>query len=217
MPLISLPFVFDPKLKSTLKSKLKDPYFTHNNWGDDEFSDLRSLIRSHYRDHQNTICAYCKAKVSLVSASNAHIEHIVPKATHLQFIFEPKNLCVICADCNTIKRNQETSNDIKNPLVKLNTRYPRSSKAFKIVHPHFDNYDDHIAIKGKIYIDITPKGNFTIGACKLNRYFQKFGVDQDFIDDSILMNIFQKFMSSQSSIEKNHLLEELKTILICNC
>lgn len=217
MPLINTAFTFETNLKKVLNNKLKDPTFSHTNWGDEEFSDLRSSIRNHYRSHQNAICAYCKSQVSLVSASNAHIEHIVPKATHLKFIFEPKNLCVICADCNTIKRNQETTSDIKNPLVNANRRYPRSSEAFKIVHPHFDNYDEHIAIRGKIYIDITPKGNFTIGACKLNRYFQKFGFEDDFIDDAILFELFQKIMSSKSSAEKSQLLDELKTILICNC
>ncbi|KQG95934.1 hypothetical protein APC57_05340 [Acinetobacter baumannii] len=216
MPLINEPYIFDPELKKKLKSKVTDPNFNHENWGDEEFSDLRSLIRAHYRTKQGALCAYCKARISLVSASNAHIEHIVPKAIHLEYIFEPKNLCVICADCNTIKRNQETINDIKNPLVNIISRYPRSSNAFKIIHPHFDDYDLHIAIKGKIYIDLTPKGNFTIGACKLNRYFQKFGIDQDFIDDSVLIEIFQKFMDSDNTAEKAYLINELKTILICN-
>ncbi|WP_312057865.1 HNH endonuclease [Acinetobacter courvalinii] len=216
MPLINTAFQYNSAQKKLTEQKLASEDFTYKDWGNDDLEEIRISIRDFYRQNQNGVCAYCKCNISLTSPLNAHVEHIVPKSLFKKFMFEPKNLCILCADCNAIKKDQEVLNELSNPLKKDNILYPRSSKAFKIVHPHFDEYDDHIAIKGKIYIDITSKGNFTIGACKLNRYFQKFGINQDFIDDTILIEIMESFISSNSSSKRHHLLEELKNILLCS-
>ena len=122
--------------------------FTFQNWSDEDLKGIRRAIRSFYRKVQRASCAYCRRPISTVSVNNCHIEHIAPKSKYPNFLFEPRNLCVICADCNEIKRHQETINEILDPLKRANQRkeYPRSSTAFKIVHPHFDDYDDHILI-----------------------------------------------------------------------
>lgn len=120
------------------------------------------------------MCAYCRNPVSLTSAQNAHVEHIAPKSKYLKFIFEPKNLCVICADCSAIKQNQEVL-DSPDTIKRKTRRYPRSSSAFRIVHPHFDKWDDHILKVHGFFVDRTPKGHFTIGACVLNRKLRQFG------------------------------------------
>jgi len=213
MPLIDNIVEFNDGYSQLINDKLADPEFEHTSWGDDELQGLRSAIRTFYRSEQVGICAYCNNDVSLVTAGNAHIEHIAPKSLYPNFIFEPKNLCVVCSDCNTIKRNQEVMDDIPDTLANDVIRYPRSSNAFKIVHPHFDDYETHIRKKGRIYIDRTPKGSFTIGACKLNRYFHQFGVDDEFIDDEELIGVMNNFMEGRNAIQKARALNQLRDML----
>lgn len=177
IPDIQIPVAYPPEVAKSIQKLLKDPGFTHENWRDDDLKPYRKLVRDYYRAIQSGLCAFCKQNISLVATGNCHIEHIVPKAKHPQFIFEPKNLCVICSDCNTIKRAKEVHKvdpDVlsNGPVIQ---RYPRSSKAFLIVHPHFDKWDDHIEKFGNLYADRTDKGLFTMGACTLNRRLREFG------------------------------------------
>ena len=154
---------------------------------------------------------YCKRDVSLQSASNSHVEHILPKSRYFKFIFEPKNLCVICADCNEIKREQEAL-DFNDELLKSKeiTLYPRSSKAFLIVHPHFDNYDEHIKILiGGHYLDLSPKGNKTIGICKLNRILHNFGWPDEPSTLEDMLQTAEKILKNDDPLAKIRLLQHL--------
>ena len=48
--------------------------------------------------------------------------------------------------------------------------YPKDGRGFKIIHPMYDRYSDHIELVGGIlYRGKTPKGRFTIDTCKLFR------------------------------------------------
>lgn len=177
VPDIQVPVEYPKDVAQFLKKMLSDPAFTYENWSDDVLKPYRKLVRDYYRTIQNGECAFCKQNISLVATGNCHIEHIVPKARHPKFIFEPKNLCVICSDCNTIKRDKEVHKI--DPEVLSNgpgaQRYPRSSNAFLIVHPHFDKWEDHIEKFGSLYADLSDKGLFTMGACTLNRKLREFG------------------------------------------
>ncbi|MCG6400682.1 HNH endonuclease [Vibrio fluvialis] len=213
MPLINNVINYEPQDNALIREKFDSGTFSHSDWSADELMPLRSKIRAFYRSEQLGVCAYCKSDVSLTSAGNAHIEHIAPKSLHLDFIFEPKNLCVVCADCNTIKRNQEVINEVPDTFSRSVTLYPRSSGAFKIVHPYFDDYDDHILIKGRIYIDKSDKGAFTISACKLNRYYHEFDIDDDFVDDEELVREMTEFLDARSSLKKAQILNRLRDML----
>lgn len=161
-----------------------------NLWDLDEIIDLKKEIRNFYRKEQKILCAYCKNPVSVVYSDNCHIEHIAPKSLHPDYIFETKNLCVICSDCNKIKRNQETINQIPDTIKKkYKTKYPDKSEDFFIVHPHFDKYEEHIHIVNGFYIDkASRKGSFTIGACLLNRKFLYVGWEPETVDNTELVN-----------------------------
>lgn len=213
MPLINKPFEYSQEELTRVQNKIGSENFSHHSWGDDDIEHIRSRIRKFYRSQQQGICAYCKAPVSTSAAVNAQIEHIVPKSLHTKFTFEPKNMCVVCADCNEIKRQQEVTSGLSDTLRTPNIRYPRSSRAFKIVHPHFDNYDEHILVKGRIYVDKTDKGAFTISVCKLNRFTRNFQVDEEFADDEELIREMNRFMEANSTLEKLHALQNLRDML----
>lgn len=187
--------------------------FNHQNWSDDDLLPVRKEIRDFYRNEQKGICSYCKQVVSITSASNCHIEHIVPKSLHLKFIFTPKNLCVVCADCNEIKKNQETFGEIPETMNKADerTQYPTSSGAFKIVHPHFDIYDEHILIINGYYIDkSSKKGNFTIGACNLNRKLGLLGWEPQITNDAQLVDEMNSYIDEKDTLKRYNHLKNIK-------
>jgi disulfide oxidoreductase YuzD len=83
-------------------------------------------------------------------------------------MFTARNLAASCPDCNTAKGAKET---LKTPNRKT---YPKGSSDFRIVHPHFDNFADHIYRVGHIYVPKSKKGNHTIVVCDLLRFAEKY-------------------------------------------
>lgn len=209
--------VFDTTEKILIEAKLNNPSFSYKDWSDDSLSAIRSKVRSFYRKVQNGKCSYCKNILSIISASNCHVEHIAPKSRYRDFIFEPKNLCVICADCNEIKRQQETIAEIIDTLYNGEKRkiYPRSSNAFKIVHPHFDIYEDHILkLASGYYLDKSKKGHFTIGSCKLNRRLYEFGWEKEAIDSDLLSDAMREYLDETSNTKRMMLLKKIQLLVL---
>lgn len=197
---------YSTEQKNLIKEKLDDPNFTHKNWLDDDLVDVRKAIRDYYRNVQTGICSYCRNDVSLRAVGNARIEHIVPKAKRRDFIFEPKNLCVICEDCNTIKRDQETRGEDVDTLSSSRAKkYPRSSGAFLIVHPHFDDWNEHIVRFRSVYAGKTDKGDFTVGVCILNRKLREFGWEDEFLDEAALRQVMQAYLNETNPLKAEKL------------
>lgn len=208
---------FTNSQKIQIEIKLKDIAFTHNDWSEDDLIDLRKAIRDFYKKQQRGFCSYCKNPVSVQASDNCHVEHIAPKSKYRSFIFEPKNLCVICAECNKIKREQETMAQEPDTVKKGSMRrlYPRSSNAFKIVHPHFDNYEDHIEIFGDyFYVDKTIKGGHTILYCKLNRRLHHFGWRREYIEDSAVIDMAGKLLAEKDPSEQRRRIEEMAKLIL---
>ncbi|CAM1369370.1 HNH endonuclease family protein [Tenacibaculum litopenaei] len=211
---INIPIELSADSKKIIADKKLEQNFSYQSWGDTELEAVRSEIRNYYKTKQNAKCAFCQQPVSLVSAFNCQVEHIVPKKLHEDFMFTPTNLCVICADCNQIKRDQETLNEIPETMTQASKRkkYPRSSGAFKIVHPHFDVWHDHIVIFDDLYVDQTMKGHFTIGACKLNRKLHEFGYVEEITNDEQISELMNQFLEETDSIKRRQLLNKIKKI-----
>lgn len=189
--------------------------YTHQSWGDESLSQVRRNIRDFYRDEQRGECAFCKNDISLRSAANCTIEHIIPKSRNIAFMFTARNLCVICADCNEIKRAQEVINEIPEvvPRPVGRVRYPRTGTIFKIIHPHFDVWNDHIIRLGRAYIDRSTKGVNTIAICKLNRFFHRFEVSDEYITEVDLTSLMEEYISCQSLVQRAELLLRIKSAL----
>jgi uncharacterized protein (TIGR02646 family) len=216
MPLINTPFTFDEDDISLISEIKEREGFDSNSWGIDELSPLRSKVRAYYREIQNGTCPYCKERIATRSAGNAQIEHIIPKSEHIIFMFEPKNLCVSCGDCNEYKHNNSvTSNDYAVCNNEDPQQYPRSPTRFKIVHPHLDTYEDHLIKEGLFYRDLTPKGHFTIGICKLNQRSANYGREPEALDDPTLNELVNMFEinadHTQIEMLKNMLLGAINT------
>lgn len=113
---------------------------------------------------QNSRCAYCRIELPL-GTCDLDREHIVPKSSHPQWMFEPRNLCFSCAQCN--RRNKKKIEVLSNPEI---NNYPSNKEDFLIVNPFLDVYSDNIEIVNDIiYKGKTKKGKFTIKTCNLSR------------------------------------------------
>jgi 5-methylcytosine-specific restriction endonuclease McrA len=216
-PDIQTPVKYTKTMLELIKKKLSDTNFKHQNWGDDDLQEIRKHIRDHYREVQLGLCAYCKGELSLQSAANCHIEHIAPKSLYRDFMFEPKNLCVVCADCNEIKRNQEVMHKIPDTITEGENRkhYPRAKSAFLIVQPHYFEYDLNIDKFEGFYVDKTDEGHFTIGACVLNRRIRKFGWEKVY-DDATVSAAANNYLAEKEPAKRWSALRTLKKLLIFN-
>lgn len=143
-------------------------YF-ENNWKKCP-KPLKKKIRDHLYDAQQRVCPYCFCNFN-PHCSNMFLEidHVVPWKKHRRFTFEEYNLVLSCGVCNRAKLQNETLFDPDTPS------YPHDSSGFLIVHPFFDEFDQHLGwssdTNGLTLRGITPKGKNTILFCNANREY----------------------------------------------
>lgn len=141
-------------------------------WDDPVVNPVRAEIKDHYIAQQKRRCCYCNREYPTANKAVWDGEHIISKDIAPQFMFEPRNLAASCKDCNRAKWNNEVR---INPERKS---FPDQSQHYKIVHPHFDNYDDHIRWYGDAVKPLSSKGGELVGMCKLWRFgITKAGVE----------------------------------------
>lgn len=137
-------------------------------------------IKHHISEHtiiaQGGRCAYCE---EMLVAGAVDIEHIAPKEHYGEFTYEPYNLVSSCTCCNAIC-NKGREKTIVAPVNKV--AYDKNK--FSIVHPYFDNPDDHIKYLDKErtlidYNNCSNEGKATIGLFDWNStwaYCKRLGI-----------------------------------------
>ena len=183
---IDNPFIISKSYASIILSN----YAGHKDWNKNCFDDLKKEIKAHYRSEQENLCVYCKRELGF-DVKTVEIEHFFPKKKFPQFGFEPLNLSLSCPGCNLMKGIIEVSkHEYK--------RYPSVSTKMLIVHPHYDEYSEHIFIhKEMIYRGITRKGDQTIATCRLNRlYSVEKNVKQHLKNKSTTHRIIEELRNS---------------------
>lgn len=173
---------------------------------------LRAAIRRHYLKEQDNHCPYCGRLRQDFHGYNWDIDHIIPKSTHPNYTYEPKNFAITCKECNISKNN-------KNVLaLNVNTSgsYPYNLQDYIIIHPHLDNYSTHLIVKytDKLQIyhnPVTPKGLETFNMCGLGRFTEIIANTSEFIkEENVTIGFsddnfnrfyegFQRFVSLYSS------------------
>lgn len=159
---------FNNKYKKYIKNlkPLKGGEWDNN---DKENKKIKTYIRKQLSLYQNNECTYCGLKLD--ETGRTEIEHIAPKGgksrpKYPQFAYTTYNLVLACNLCNSpIKKGTFDTIDF---LDKQNYK----NCTFKIVHPYFDNPDDHIECieKGNkvLVVGKTDKGKKTIDVFKLD-------------------------------------------------
>lgn len=140
-------------------------------WDDSRITAMKSNIKKHYIVEQDKTCAYCQVDLHTTHGMVWDTEHIIDKDNSPQWMFEPLNLCVSCKDCNGSKGTRTVTKQ------KTYKNFPRKSTNYRIIHPHFDDYAEHIkvAVPGAVYLFQTEKGRNTIEVCGLLRYHKAGG------------------------------------------
>jgi hypothetical protein len=147
-------------------------------WEDAAVTPLRGQAKDHYIAEQDYMCAYCRKEIATANKAVWDAEHVVCRQKVAGYMFVPQNLAVSCKDCNIAKGQAE---------VRTTTRkkFPDQSKHYLIVHPHFDNYEEHIRWVGDICVPVSAKGTRTLVMCDLTRYTAKLlGVKGKLVDPS---------------------------------
>lgn len=145
--------------------KIADHYKCASDWTKEPLDSVKSSLREHLRVWQLNQCCYCRQQLGY-KQRESDLEHIVDKNGHWKFGFVPQNIALSCPSCNSIKTDQEVLVDEKVDILE----YPADGASFKIVHPYFDRYSDHIAIlANSVYQSNTEKGSKLITMCHLYR------------------------------------------------
>lgn len=179
--------------------------------GDKDLIALKKVIKKHYLKAQDFRCAYCRQKVVVKHNAAWDTEHILCKDQYPQFMFEPKNLCVSCKDCNNIKR-------AKNVLTnKGRTTFPDAPDDYIICHPHLHNYADHIRVirEAVLYLPISKEGRQLIEICGLLRFvfdFAGYQIESIEIGQTII-ELASQLQKSTNSLEKVAIMSIMKTLL----
>lgn len=165
------PYELSEEESQIVKSVQCDDLSPQQKWDDCRVTTMKSNIKKHYIAEQDKTCAYCQVNMHTTHGMVWDTEHIIDKDSSPQWMFKPLNLCVSCKDCNGAKGTRAVTKS------KSYKEFPSKSANYRIIHPHFDNYDEHIevAVPGATYRYITEKGRYTIEVCGLLRYHQTVG------------------------------------------
>ncbi|WP_274882860.1 hypothetical protein [Vibrio harveyi] len=165
------PYELSEEESQIVKSVQCDDLSPQQKWDDCRVTTMKSNIKKHYIAEQDKTCAYCQVNMHTTHGMVWDTEHIIDKDSSPQWMFKPLNLCVSCKDCNGAKGTRAVTKS------KSYKKFPSKSANYRIIHPHFDNYDEHIevAVPGATYRYITEKGRYTIEVCGLLRYHQTVG------------------------------------------
>ena len=106
------------------------------NDGKQETQRIKNHISTHTIIAQGGRCAYCER---ILAKGELAIEHIAHKGLYGEFTFEPQNLVTSCTSCNS-PGNKGQNDTVAAPVDRANY----TNNKFTIVHPYFDNPDDHL-------------------------------------------------------------------------
>jgi 5-methylcytosine-specific restriction endonuclease McrA len=126
---------------------------------------FRSEVKSYYYYRQGRMCCYCSKELDSHNGA-FDAEHILDKDTHPQFMFDLANISAACKTCNGAKGKKGIlAGDV------LPSAIPIASDAYRIVHPHIDEWSEFldfdsigriVAKQGK------TKGTETIQVCGIH-------------------------------------------------
>lgn len=178
---------------------------------DGDMEDVKKHIKDHYKVVQDYRCPYCQQKIEVDHNGSWDAEHIIPKDTHPQFMFEPRNLCISCKDCNLIKRNKRVLKNQKR------IRFPNRSADYLFCHPHFHIYSDHVNIieEAGFYLPKTPEGIYLVEMCGLLRFVLKYA-ECEWDNDQISLQVHKlggELINAKTPEVKVMLMTMMRTLL----
>ncbi|NYT40770.1 hypothetical protein HZY97_08380 [Sphingomonas sp. R-74633] len=176
-------------------------------WSTDAAGPVRKAIKDHYIEEQHQRCCYCGHHIATNNNAVWDGEHVISRETKPAFMFEPRNLAVSCKDCNIAK---SVKGVLKNKDRKT---FPSKSTDYIIVHPHFDEYDDHIHWIGPVVYAApsdSRKGSITIEMCDLTRYARQSAALKGSVYDRRFRDRMGELMITRTQEDAADVLAELE-------
>lgn len=189
------------------------------------FTKFKAEIKDTYFCQQGFMCCYCCLRLAQHKGSY-DLEHVIGKKKFPNFMFESRNLAAICKTCNSAKNDS----DVLSPagMATLGA-FPAASSAYLVVHPHFDEWGDHLHFDSYGRIEVnqgSDKGEETFDMCKFERqnilaiggYFLSAD-KQDAIKflnhyfDAKKESIRRKYLGFLNGLAVGHELETARTLL----
>ncbi|HEM7950361.1 HNH endonuclease [Citrobacter koseri] len=198
-------YTYSINFKERIEEKLKSDTFCGDSWSDNDISDIRDSIKQFYIHEQEFTCPYCMQITRSNNGRMWDIEHIIPRENEKNFMFSAENLCVACPDCNNRKGATRVSTSKATKIL------PTRSDLYLIIHPHFDEYSQHIEVikPGAFYVAKTKKGEKTIGICGLNRFYEYAGYSQGVTSDNLILQLANALTNAQTEQEKRQIRRDL--------
>ncbi|MDQ0038187.1 uncharacterized protein (TIGR02646 family) [Variovorax boronicumulans] len=143
---------------------------------------FRAEIKEHYYRWQRRRCCYCSTELHDHKITY-DAEHILGKSEYPEYMFEEANLAAACKLCNQYKSDKEISAS--------GLRFPelsRNKDDYSIVHPHLDEWIDHLKFDsvGRIVAtDGSSKGAKTILVCGMASLNAARLADQFAIEETV--------------------------------
>ncbi|WP_455893704.1 HNH endonuclease [Pseudomonas palmensis] len=206
VPIVPIIYEGDSKIKVDEFAALADVSSSYwEKTSDGVLASLKKQIKDHYLAAQDYRCYYCRQRVVVTHNGAWDAEHIIPKDSHPRFMFEPRNLCVSCKDCNLQKSN-------KNVLVNRGrVTFPDKSQDYLLCHPFFDVYSEHVTVlrEAGFYLPKTEKGRVLVETCGLLRFLYNFS-NYEGVKDSIkskIAKLTEALMNAEDSCAENFILD----------
>lgn len=148
----------------------------------DALATFKSEVKTHYRSVQLRRCCYCSIELQS-NHKTFDLEHVLSQIKYSGFMFELLNLAAACTTCNGSKGKKHVL--ALDAAEEQPSQLPTASEDYVILHPHFDDWQDHLKFDTFSRIvekDGSQKGRETIKICgieKLNaaRIADQFGQD----------------------------------------
>lgn len=151
---------------------------------DELIKSVKTKIQAHHLLRHGNTCCYCRTILHGAGYFMIDREHILPKGKPIYkpYSFATWNLSVSCKRCNM----QFKGDDVSFVVNETNTTSFTSSNNYLLLHPNFDQWDQHLCrvaqqINTKILVKYTrisndPKGDYTYD------YFDLKGLEVDSFD-----------------------------------
>ncbi|HGS5117427.1 TPA: HNH endonuclease [Vibrio cholerae] len=196
-----IPIIYSQDEMDLIKSKKTEMGFNHKSWFDEDLTLIKNSIKTHYHKIQNGICPYCRQQFNSTHGRYWDIEHIIPRSHVPNFMFEPQNLCMSCVECNSEKSDKKVTNS------SAKNTYPTNTLQYSIIHPHLDNYEEHLLVveAGLFYYPLKPKGRKTIEVCGLNRFYEYAG----FGSNGDVFQIIQALTTAASTVADDTIKQQI--------
>lgn len=176
-------------------------------------ANFKSEVKTHYRAVQLRRCCYCSIELHS-SHKTFDLEHVLSRVNYSGFMFELLNLAAACTTCNGSKGEKHVL--VLDAAEEQPRQLPMASEDYLILHPHFDDWQDHLELDEFSRIiekDKSKKGRETIRICGINninaaRIADHFGQDGQARAELTL----RKLWSLKRKSRRKELLEALEKI-----